>query len=165
MVQPMEDDMIATEHIVKAAKIIWYDNGIINKDVSEESKVDLLMRWTRKLDQKYVVSINTFLGSLSEDALNALCCRNIDEANKIGFDVENNFLDRIFMGSYEREIKKEIDSRNNFEKYWDEKYPNKICRSLPNGNYSGWNKQELWELWQYQEKRIDEAYASCICYG
>lgn len=156
---------MTTYNIVKAAKMIWYDNGIIDKYVSEESKVDLLLRWIKKLDQKYVASINEFLGNLSEEDLNALCCGSIDEANKIGFDVENNFLDRIFMGSYEREIKKEIDSRNNFEKYWDEKYPNKICRALPNGNYSGWNKQALWEVWQHQEKKIDGAHAQCICYG
>lgn len=158
---------MTTYNIVKAAKMIWYDNGIIDKYVSEESKVDLLLRWIKKLDQKYVASINEFLGNLSEEDLNALCCGIIveDEAINIAGDVENDFLDHIYSGSYEHEIKKEIKCRSDFEKYWDEKYPNLKCQTLPNGNYSGWNKQALWEVWQHQEKKIDGAYAQCICYG
>lgn len=60
--------------IEKAALLIWYDNGMINRQEPEAEKIDLLRRWMSGLDQDILAYIDDALSRLTEHQLNTVCC-------------------------------------------------------------------------------------------
>lgn len=86
--------------IEKAALLIWYDNGMINRQEPEAEKLDMLRRWLFKLDQDKLAYIDNCLARLTESQLDTVCCGAEHEAEGlISHDVDA-FLGKIFDEEY-----------------------------------------------------------------
>lgn len=90
-------------NIVKAAKEIWYDNGMINR-LELESKVELLLNWLQTLDSNLLETIELELSKLSEEDLETVCCGEETEQERLASKSVNEFLDRIFDEEYEIKV-------------------------------------------------------------
>lgn len=88
-------------NIVKAAKEIWYDNGMINRLEPEAEKVELLLNWLQTLDSKLLEPIELELSKLSEEDLETVCCGEETEQERLASESVNEFLNRIFDEEYE----------------------------------------------------------------
>ena len=88
-------------NIVKAAKEIWYDNGMINRLEPESEKVELLLNWLQTLDSKILEPIELELSRLSEEDLETVCCGEETEQERLASESLNEFLNRIFDEEYE----------------------------------------------------------------
>ena len=88
-------------NIVKAAKEIWYDNGMINRLEPESEKVELLLNWLQTLDSKILEPIELELSRLSEEELETVCCGEETEQERLASESVNEFLNRIFDEEYE----------------------------------------------------------------
>lgn len=88
-------------NIVKAAKEIWYDNGMINRIEPEYEKVGLLLNWLQTLDCGLLEPIELELSKLSEGDLETVCCGEETEQDRIASKQVNEFLNRIFDEEYE----------------------------------------------------------------
>lgn len=88
-------------NIVKAAKEIWYDNGMINRLEPESEKVELLLNWLQTLDSNLLEPIELELSKLSEEDLETVCCGEETEQERLASKSVNEFLNRIFDEEYE----------------------------------------------------------------
>ena len=88
-------------NIVKAAKEIWYDNGMINRLEPESEKVELLLNWLQTLDSKILEPIELELSRLSEEDIEIVCCGEETEQERLASESLNEFLNRIFDEEYE----------------------------------------------------------------
>ena len=88
-------------NIVKAAKEIWYDNGMINRIEPESEKVGLLLNWLQTLDVGLLEPIELELSKLSEEDLETVCCGEETEQERLASLATNEFLNRIFDEEYE----------------------------------------------------------------
>ena len=93
-------------NIIKAAKEIWYDNGMINRLEPEEEKVTLLIQWLSSLDQVLVRDMETELSKLNDDDIHTLCCGFEEDQERLGSVELNYFLGRIFEEEYEVKAKR-----------------------------------------------------------
>ncbi|CEI54498.1 hypothetical protein [Acinetobacter bereziniae] len=87
-------------NIVKAAKEIWYDNGMINRIEPESEKVGLLLNWLQTLDAGLLEPIELELSKLSEEDLETVCCGEETEQERLASLATNEFLNRIFDEEY-----------------------------------------------------------------
>lgn len=101
--EALEKAMVQVEvwNIIRAAKEIWYDNGMINRFEPEEEKVTLLVQWLSSLDKVLIVDMEAELSKLKDDDLHTLCCGEESEQDRIGSKEVNEFLCRIFDEEYE----------------------------------------------------------------
>jgi len=90
----------AYTYIEKAALLIWYDNGMINRQEPEAEKLDLLRRWLKKLDQDKLADIDQKLSWLTDDQLDIVCCGDEFEAEKLTYPHVHEFLGKIFDEEY-----------------------------------------------------------------
>ncbi|ODL96046.1 hypothetical protein AXH22_16775 [Acinetobacter pittii] len=106
--EALEKAMVQVEvwNIIRAAKEIWYDNGMINRFEPEEEKVTLLVQWLSGLDQVLVRDMETELSKLNDEDIHTLCCGFEEEQERLGSVELNYFLGRIFEEEYE--VKAEI---------------------------------------------------------
>lgn len=88
-------------NIVKAAKEIWYDNGMINRIELESEKVELLLNWLKTLDSKLLEPIELELSKLSGEDIEIVCCGEETEQERLASESLNEFLNRIFDEEYE----------------------------------------------------------------
>ncbi|WP_336916625.1 hypothetical protein [Acinetobacter modestus] len=88
-------------NIIKAAKEIWYDNGMINRLEPEAEKVELLLNWLQTLDSKLLEPIELELSKLSEEDFETVCCGEETEQERLASESLNEFLNRIFDEEYE----------------------------------------------------------------
>lgn len=88
-------------NIIKAAKEIWYDNGMINRFEPESEKVELLLNWLQTLDSKLLEPIEFELSKLSKEDLETVCCGEKTEQERLASESLNEFLNRIFDEEYE----------------------------------------------------------------
>lgn len=88
-------------NIVKAAKEIWYDNGMINRIELESEKVELLLNWLQTLDSKLLEPIELELSKLSGEDIETVCCGEETEQERLASESLNEFLNRIFDEEYE----------------------------------------------------------------
>lgn len=78
------------EFIKSAALLIAYDNGAIHRECSEEDWLDDLDPLLASLDKEDLVTLNTWLGSLSDIDLDILCTgedtvrKEIEERSPVG---------------------------------------------------------------------------------
>lgn len=86
---------------IRAAKEIWYDNGMINRFEPEEEMVTLLVQWLSSLDKFLICDMEAELSKLNDDDLHTLCCGEESEQDRIGSKEVNEFLCRIFDEEYE----------------------------------------------------------------
>jgi len=91
-------------NIVKAAKEIWYDNGMINRIEPESEKVELLLNWLQTLDSNLLETIELELSKLSEEDLETVCCGEETEQERLASKSVNEFLNRIFDEEYEIKV-------------------------------------------------------------
>lgn len=91
-------------NIVKAAKEIWYDNGMINRMELESEKVELLLNWLQTLDSNLLETIELELSKLSEEDLETVCCGEEIEQERLASKSVNEFLNRIFDEEYEIKV-------------------------------------------------------------
>ncbi|WP_335954032.1 hypothetical protein [Acinetobacter higginsii] len=91
-------------NIVKAAKEIWYDNGMINRFESESEKVELLLNWLQTLDSNLLEPIELELSKLSEEDLDTVCCGEETEQERLASKSVNEFLNRISDEEYEIKV-------------------------------------------------------------
>ena len=89
-----------SEHIVKAAKLIWYDNGMINQFESEEEKILQLTSWLKTTNKDLVSLVDKELSKLSQCELYEVCCGCQDEDKFLLSDISSDFLNRIFNEEY-----------------------------------------------------------------
>ena len=87
-----------TENIVKAAKLIWYDNGMINSLESETVKIIQLKSWLEMRNQDLVKLANDELSTLSESTLYDICC-GCSDSNSVS-EITNDLLNAIFNEEY-----------------------------------------------------------------
>ncbi|MDA3451979.1 MULTISPECIES: hypothetical protein [Acinetobacter] len=101
--EALEKAMVQVEvwNIIRAAKEIWYDNGMINRFEPEEEKVTLLVQWLSSLDKVLIGDMEAELSKLNDDDLHTLCCGEESEQDRIGSKEVNEFLCRIFDEEYE----------------------------------------------------------------
>lgn len=90
-------------HIQKAAKEIWYDNGMINRFEPLGIKLDYLKRWLVKQDFLELMKIESEISCLSEEDLFTVCCGEETEQDRLASPSLNRFLNRIFDEEYEPE--------------------------------------------------------------
>ncbi|KQG01711.1 hypothetical protein RFK95_15745 [Acinetobacter pittii] len=101
--EALEKAMVQVEvwNIIRAAKEIWYDNGMINRFEPEEEMVTLLVQWLSSLDKVLICDMEAELSKLNDDDLHTLCCGEESEQDRIGSKEVNEFLCRIFDEEYE----------------------------------------------------------------
>ena len=99
-----------TESIVKAAKLIWYDNGMINRFESEEVKIVQINSWLKMMNQDLVKDVDVELSKLSDYELYNVCCGDEMEQNLLASEQANEFLCRIFNEEY---LNKDVESLYN----------------------------------------------------
>ncbi|MDC4790764.1 hypothetical protein NQ839_00810 [Acinetobacter baumannii] len=101
--EALEKAMVQVEvwNIFRAAKEIWYDNGMVNRLEPEDEKVKLLVQWLSVLDQALVRDMEKELSKLNDDDLHALCCGFEEDQERLGSVELNDFLGRIFNEEYE----------------------------------------------------------------
>ncbi|EXB85569.1 hypothetical protein J542_0554 [Acinetobacter baumannii 299505] len=95
--------------IIKAAKEIWYDNGMINQFEPENEKVELLLNWLQTLDSELLSSIEMELSKLSEDELFTACCGEETEQQKLISGPLNELLNQIADEHYEIQPKDMVE--------------------------------------------------------
>lgn len=91
-------------NIIKAAKEIWYDNGMVNRDEPEEQHMAKLIPWLNAWYKKYpveVASIELELSNLNEEALETVCCGEESEQENLATELTNNFLNLVFDERYD----------------------------------------------------------------
>lgn len=88
------------EFIEKAALLIWYDNGMINRQEPEAEKLDLLRKWLEKLDADKLAYIDNVLSRLTEHQLDTVCCGEESEAYALTTADVHVFLDKIVDEEY-----------------------------------------------------------------
>lgn len=90
--------------IVKAAKAIWYDNGMVNREEPEEQHMAKLIPWLNTWYQMYptqITAIDLELSTLSADDLETVCCGEETEQEILASALVNNFLNLIFDERYD----------------------------------------------------------------
>lgn len=88
-------------NIIKAAKEIWYDNGMINRLEPEAEKVELLHNWLQTLNNEMLDQMELELSKLSDEDLGTVCCGEETEQERLASEQLNDFLNRIFDEEYE----------------------------------------------------------------
>ncbi len=88
-------------NIIKAAKEIWYDNGMINRLEPEAEKVELLLNWLQTLNSEMLDQIELEISKLSDEDLETVCCGEETEQERLASKSLNEFLNRIFDEEYE----------------------------------------------------------------
>lgn len=87
-------------HIYRAAKEIWYDNGMINQFEPIEEKIEQLSVWLKSLDENDLEYYNEKL-NLTDDDLSEVCCGEETLAYSILSDeTVHEFLGCIFDEDY-----------------------------------------------------------------
>lgn len=90
--------------IVKAAKAIWYDNGMVNREEPEEQHMAKLIPWLNTWYQMYPIQISAIdleLSNLSPEQLETLCCGEETEQEELASALVNDFLNLIFDERYD----------------------------------------------------------------
>lgn len=103
-------------NIVKAAKEIWYDNGMINRLEPEAEKIALLLDWLQTIDSKLLELIELELSKLSDEDLHTVCCGEETEQERLASLSVNQFLNRIFDESYEIKAEDTVDITSHEQK-------------------------------------------------
>lgn len=86
--------------IVKAAELIWYDNGMINQFEPIEIKLDCLNKWLDGYDQLELSEINSELMQLSDEDINTICTGEELDQQRLASPRLNDFLGLIFDEEY-----------------------------------------------------------------
>lgn len=94
-------------NIFRAAKEIWYDNGMINQFEPIEQKIEQLSVWLKTLDTNDLAEYNEKL-NLTDDNLSEVCCSEETLAYEILPDeAVHDFLGRIFNEEYASEAQEQ----------------------------------------------------------
>lgn len=89
-------------NIYRAAKEIWYDNGMINQLEPIEEKIEQLGNWLKTLDSEDINEYNEKL-NLTNDDLSEVCCGDEESAYSILSDeTVHEFIGRIFNEEYKK---------------------------------------------------------------
>jgi hypothetical protein len=103
----VELEEILTKHfansfpcIKKAAQLIWFDNGMVNRLEPLGAKLELLDAWLIQQAEADLMKIESDLTQLSEDELNIVCCGEETEQANLASRLVNDFLCRIFDEEY-----------------------------------------------------------------
>lgn len=87
-------------YIQKAAELIWFDNGMVNRLEPLESKLELFDAWLIQQPEVNLMRIESELAQLSESELNTVCCGEESEQYRLASKLVNDFLCRIFDEEY-----------------------------------------------------------------
>ena len=86
--------------IKKAAELIWFDNGMVNRLEPLGVKHELLEAWLIREVEADLMKIESDLAQLTEDELNTVCCGEESEQYRLASIQVNDFLGRIFNEEY-----------------------------------------------------------------
>ena len=113
------------DNIVKAAKLIWYDNGMINRLESETVKLTQLKSWLEMSNRDIVKLVDDELSGLSEETLYDICCGCSDSSDVS--EITNDLLNGIFNEEYSN---KNIDGIYDFLAHGSEDHREWLKKAL-----------------------------------
>ena len=88
------------QNIIKVAKLIWYDNGMINRFEKESDKILQLKSWLLSMNKDMVNGVDSELSNLSEYQLHQLACGFEDDVKGLVSNTTESIICRIFEEEY-----------------------------------------------------------------